>query len=226
MLFTENETNNERLFPEHPNASPYVKDGINNYVVQGRQDGSEPRHTRGPRPRRTTSRWWVPASRVTVRLRLTNQRPHRPFRAVDVTRPSPLACKEADEFYRSVTPPSVSPDAANVMRQALAGMLWSKQFYFFDADQLAGGTSRPPPPSRQPVLPEIGVVPHGQRGHHLDAGQVGVSLVRGLGPGLPHAAACRSSTPTSRSSRCCSWFKGYTCTPTGRCPPTNGISAT
>ena len=42
---------------------------------------------------------------------------------------------EADEFYRAVTPPSVSPDAANVMRQALAGMLWSKQYYFLDADQ-------------------------------------------------------------------------------------------
>ncbi len=43
--------------------------------------------------------------------------------------------KEADEFYRSVTPPSVSPDAANVMRQALAGMLWSKQYYYFDGDR-------------------------------------------------------------------------------------------
>ncbi len=43
--------------------------------------------------------------------------------------------QEADEFYQSVTPPSVSPDAANVMRQAVAGMLWSKQFYFFDGDQ-------------------------------------------------------------------------------------------
>jgi hypothetical protein len=42
--------------------------------------------------------------------------------------------QEADDFYRSVTPPALSPDAANVMRQALAGMLWSKQFYFFDAD--------------------------------------------------------------------------------------------
>ena len=42
--------------------------------------------------------------------------------------------READEFYQSVTPPSVSEDAANVMRQALAGMLWSKQFFFFDGD--------------------------------------------------------------------------------------------
>ena len=42
--------------------------------------------------------------------------------------------READEFYKSVTPSSVSEDAANVMRQALAGMLWSKQFFFFDGD--------------------------------------------------------------------------------------------
>ena len=57
-----------------------------------------------------------------------------PASARSLTRPWPLGCKEADEFYRSVTPPSVSPDAANVMRQAIAGMLWSKQFFFFDGD--------------------------------------------------------------------------------------------
>ena len=42
--------------------------------------------------------------------------------------------EEADEFYRSVTPPSTSPDAANVMRQALAGMLWTKQYYGFSGN--------------------------------------------------------------------------------------------
>jgi hypothetical protein len=42
LLFTENETNNERLFPEYPNAGPYVKDGINDWVVQGRQDAVNP----------------------------------------------------------------------------------------------------------------------------------------------------------------------------------------
>ena len=54
LLFTENETNNERLFPEHPNASPYVKDGINDYVVHGQAGGGEPRAAAAPRSRRTT----------------------------------------------------------------------------------------------------------------------------------------------------------------------------
>ena len=74
-----------------------------------------------------------PGQSMTVRLRLTTQALAVPFGPwIDETLAARL--KEADEFYRSVTPPSVSPDAANVMRQALAGMLWSKQFFFFDGD--------------------------------------------------------------------------------------------
>ena len=53
LLFTENETNNARLFPQHPNASPYVKDGINNFVVQGHQEAVNPGRA-APRSRRTT----------------------------------------------------------------------------------------------------------------------------------------------------------------------------
>jgi hypothetical protein len=85
----------------------------------------------------------APLTSATVRLRLTARKPAGQktatkgaaahfgpeFEAIFTSR-----LKEADEFYRSVTPPSVSPDAANVMRQAIAGMLWSKQFFFFDGD--------------------------------------------------------------------------------------------
>jgi len=143
LLFTENETNNKRLFPEYPNASPYVKDGINNSVVQGHQTAVNPDHqgTKGAAHYRQVI---APGRSVTMRLRLTSQAPAGqgkntkgmavPFGpAFAETYAARL--KEADEFYRSVTPPSVSPDAANVMRQAIAGMLWSKQYYFFDADQ-------------------------------------------------------------------------------------------
>ena len=143
LLFTENETNNDLLFPEHPNASPYVKDGINNSVVQGHQTAVNPDHqgTKGAAHYRQVI---APGQSVTMRLRLTSQAPAGqgkntkgmavPFGpAFAETYAARL--KEADEFYRSVTPPSVSPDAAIVMRQAIAGMLWSKQYYFFDADQ-------------------------------------------------------------------------------------------
>ncbi len=133
LLFTENETNNERLFPEYPNASPYVKDGINNYVVQGHKTAVNPDH-QGTKGAAHYQKMVGPGQSVTVRLRLTNQALAVPFGPwIDETLAARL--QEADEFYRSVTPPSVSPDAANVMRQALAGMLWSKQYYFFDANR-------------------------------------------------------------------------------------------
>ena len=133
LLFTENETNNELLFPEYPNASPYVKDGINNYVVQGHKTAVNPDH-QGTKGAAHYHKMVGPGQSVTVRLRLTNQALAVPFGPwIDETLAARL--QEANEFYRSVTPPSVSPDAANVMRQALAGMLWSKQFYFFDANR-------------------------------------------------------------------------------------------
>ncbi len=135
LLFTENETNNARLFPEHPNASPYVKDGINNYVVHGHQAAVNPER-RGTKVAAHYRRVVGPGESATVRLRLTDKGPATasPFGpGFDET--LAVCLREADEFYRSVTPPSVSPDAANVMRQALAGMLWSKQHYFFDADR-------------------------------------------------------------------------------------------
>jgi hypothetical protein len=142
LLFTENETNNERLFPGQPNDSPYVKDGINNYVVHGdrRTVNPEKRGTKVAAHYRLTV---GTGQSATVRLRLTGH-------AAATNRTPALAARdrfgskfdeilaarqrEADEFYRSVTPTSVSPDAAQVLRQAVAGMLWSKQFFFFDGD--------------------------------------------------------------------------------------------
>ena len=132
LLFCENSTNNDRLFPGQPNAFPYVKDGINDSVVQGRQAAVNPAHE-GTKASAHYRQLVAPGQSMTVRLRLTNQSLAVPFGPwIDETLAARL--KEADEFYRAVTPPSVSPDAANVMRQALAGMLWSKQFFFFDGD--------------------------------------------------------------------------------------------
>ncbi len=134
LLFTENETNHELLFGQ-PNESPHVKDGINDCVVQGRQDAVNPEKqgTKMAAHYQAT----IGAGRSTViRLRLTNGSPERkgkPF-GKDFDELFADRLREADEFYRSVTPPSVSEDAANVMRQAIAGMLWSKQFFFFDGD--------------------------------------------------------------------------------------------
>jgi hypothetical protein len=142
LLFTENETNAERVFGM-PNRNPYVKDAFDNYVVHGRLGVVNPQG----RGTKAAAHFLidVPAggSRV-VRLRLTEgaldglavQKDEaanpfgKEFDAVMKSRRS-----EADEFYASVIPRSLDADAALVMRQALAGMLWTKQFYYFDLSQ-------------------------------------------------------------------------------------------
>jgi hypothetical protein len=135
LLFTENETNHALLFPGQQNESPWVKDGINDCVVQDNQAAVNP----GKQGTKVAAHYQVnvgAGQSTVIRLRLSRTsagqkaKPFgKPFDAVFADR-----LREADEFYQSVTPPSVSKDAANVMRQALAGMLWSKQFFFFDGD--------------------------------------------------------------------------------------------
>ncbi|MGB7196864.1 MAG: glucosidase [Acidobacteriaceae bacterium] len=133
LLFTENETNNERIFGQ-PNTSPYVKDGINNYVVNGKRQAVNPRQS----GTKSSAHYQIgigAGKTATIRLRLSDLPPAAvgdPFRGFAETMESRK--READQFYKSITPSRVSEDAALVMRQALAGMLWSKQFFFFDVD--------------------------------------------------------------------------------------------
>jgi hypothetical protein len=135
LLFTENETNHELLFPGQKNESPHVKDGINDCVVQGKQSGVNP-DKRGTKVAAHYKTALGGGETRVIRLRLAKSSPERKgtpfgkhFDAVFADR-----LREADEFYQSVIPPSVNEDEAMVMRQALAGMLWSKQFFFFDGD--------------------------------------------------------------------------------------------
>ena len=140
LLFTENSTNHAKLHLDYPDVGPYLKDGINDYVVNGRQEAVNPER-QGTKAAAHYRLKVASHQASTVRLRLTIQPPAAsrqgnrgkafPFgQAFDDT--FGVRLREADEFYKSVTPPSVSPDAANVMRQALAGMLWSKQYYYWD----------------------------------------------------------------------------------------------
>jgi hypothetical protein len=134
LLFTENETNHEKLFHQ-PNESPHVKDGINDCLVQGRQDAVNPEKKGTKVAAHYTITVGAGQTKV-VRLRLTKSSAEpksKPFgKQFDEIFAARL--RECDEFYKSVTPPSVGEDQAKVMRQALAGMLWSKQFFFFDGD--------------------------------------------------------------------------------------------
>jgi mannosylglycerate hydrolase MGH1-like protein len=137
LLFTDNETNSELLFGK-PNDTLYVKDGIHECIVHGRRDRVN--HEKwGTKAAAHYPLTIEPGKSVTLRLRLcdlasSSTHRHGPFgRAFDDT---VLARKrEADEFYASVIPASLGADAASVMRQALAGMLWSKQFYYYDVER-------------------------------------------------------------------------------------------
>ena len=136
LLFTENETNAQRLFGT-PDPCPCVKDGIENYIVHGRHDVVNPEH-RGTKVSAHYPLALEAGGSHTIRLRLGEQpmgesrgspggRFGKAFESVLDSRR-----READEFYATIVPASLDLDEATVMRQALAGMLWSKQFYFYD----------------------------------------------------------------------------------------------
>ncbi len=131
LLFTENETNSERLFGT-PNATPYVKDGVDRAVVHGEADAVNAESGTKVAVHLTAD---VPAGgEVSWLLRLDQQPPSGPDRFADAGDVLTTRRKEADAFYASITPPSLDDDQASVLRQALAGMLWSKQHYYFDLD--------------------------------------------------------------------------------------------
>jgi hypothetical protein len=131
LLFTENETNNARLF-QGQNASPFVKDAFHEYVIGGRKDAVNPARI-GTKAAAQYVLTVDAGKTAVVRLRLSRATSGVFGRAFDDVLASRRA--EADAFYASITPPSTSEDEARVMRQAFAGMLWTKQYYGFDADR-------------------------------------------------------------------------------------------
>jgi hypothetical protein len=131
LLFTENETNAQRIHGG-PSASAYVKDGFHDYVISGHRGAVNPERV----GTKATAHYAldVPAAgERTVRLRLTTASPADPFGGFDEAVQKRKA--DADEFYARITPHSLSEDERRVYRQALAGMLWSKQYYYFDLEQ-------------------------------------------------------------------------------------------
>jgi hypothetical protein len=171
MLFTENETNYARLFAG-PNRTPFVKDAFNEFLILKNQSAANPDQT----GTKMAAYYPLPlkaGETAILKLRLTDLEPlgqldERSDRAGTITSPGhadrgpdvpatndfsagfdnlfALRQKEANEFYASRNPKDLSEDAASVMRQALSGMLWSKQFYHYDvATWLKGDPAGPPP---------------------------------------------------------------------------------
>jgi hypothetical protein len=151
LLFTENETNNERLF-NSPNRTPYVKDAFHEYVVGGNKAAVNPAQV-GTKAAALYELEIPAESSTTVRLRLTDAGPSAvgdPFNS-DFDKGFKARKKETDDFYATVIPKELSEDSKNVMRQSLAGMLWSKQFYHYELKRwLDGDPGQPvPPPERK-----------------------------------------------------------------------------
>jgi hypothetical protein len=171
LLFTENQTNTA-LLVHQPNATPYVKDGVNNFLVYGQKDAVNPAKT-GTKAALHYALRIESGQSKTLRLRLRGGAV--PTTAGRARKAAPCGADfvptidarrtEADEFYAALVPASLSADEAAVMRQALAGMLWSKQYYFYDVDRwLTEHGSDPFRPDRRPM--------RNQHWHHLYAADV------------------------------------------------------
>jgi hypothetical protein len=146
LLFCENDTNRLRLFGV-PNETPFAKDGINDFVVGG-EDGAVNKGFFGTKAAANYALSVPAGGEVTVRLRLSRNLPPDAF--ADFGKIFSARQKEADQFYASVIPRELSDDAQNVMRQAFAGMMWSKQFYHFDVDRwIEGDPTQPLPPAQR-----------------------------------------------------------------------------
>lgn len=148
-LFTENETNSERLY-KVPNPQPYVKDAFHDYVVAGDKDAVNP--ARFGTKAALHYPLEIPAQgEITLKLRLRNAA----FRlecndplAKDYDDTFAKRKAEADEFYATVIPQHLDLDTQNIMRQAFAGLLWTKQYYHYVVrDWLNGDPAYPPPPA-------------------------------------------------------------------------------
>lgn len=143
LIFTENETNRERLY-QVPNSTPYVKDAFHRYLINNEKEVVNPAR-KGTKVAALYNVNINPLESSTIRLRLSNQPHSAPFQGFDKIFARRAA--EADEFYMAIQKPELSDDERKVQRQALAGILWSKQLYYYDVEQwLAGDPAIPPPP--------------------------------------------------------------------------------
>ncbi|MGH8639432.1 MAG: MGH1-like glycoside hydrolase domain-containing protein, partial [Burkholderiales bacterium] len=146
LMFTENETNAARLFGV-TSGPRYSKDAFHRYLIDGEHDAVNPEQI-GTKAAARYQLSVPPGRTVTVRLRLNDKRPglgalaEKDFDGLIAARR-----READEFYQTILPRSLSDDAARVARQALAGVLWSKQYYHYVvSDWLWGDPAQPSPP--------------------------------------------------------------------------------
>ncbi|WP_336516956.1 MGH1-like glycoside hydrolase domain-containing protein [Pollutibacter soli] len=127
QLFCDNETNNERMY-HRPNDSAYVKDGINNFIVNKQ-------NTVNPEKRGTKSAIWLkekikPGASKTFRIRLRKSKIEDPWSDFDSVFKKRI--EETEEYFNKITPKTLSPDHRSLLRSSVSGLLWTKQFYYLD----------------------------------------------------------------------------------------------
>ena len=142
LLFTENESNLERLFGVTNRAS-FVKDAFHEAVVGGRTDRVNPERV-GTKVAAHYRATVGPGQSVVIRTRLADRNIDDVFSGFDPI--FDLRRQEADAFYETVHRPGLSADERSVQRQALAGLLWSKQFYHYSVELWREGDPAGPPP--------------------------------------------------------------------------------
>jgi hypothetical protein len=148
LLFTENETNNERLFGVK-NDSPYVKDGINDYIVEGKIEAVNP-DRQGTKVAAHYVLTIGAGKTQTVQLRLSDVSPNQgiePF-GTEFAATFQQRLQEADEFYDRITASRPAADDRAIQRQAFAGLLWTKQYYHYVVEDWLNGDPAQPKPHR------------------------------------------------------------------------------
>ncbi len=147
LLFTENETNTRRLYGDQECAR-YVKDSFHDYVVQGEKEAVNPDHL-GTKAAARYALTLAPGEAKTIKLRFTNEERSQGLNKRDFDAVFTQRIQEADEFYDSLAPGGLSEDARRVQRQAFAGLLWAKQFYYYDVNRWLKGDPNMPEPPRE-----------------------------------------------------------------------------
>jgi hypothetical protein len=172
LLFTENETNTERIFGV-PNRSPYLKDGFHRFLVNGETSAVNPAGT-GTKAAAHYRVEVAAGGQSVVQVRLTAANTDAVFgngrrgagSGSDFATTMAVRQKEADEFYDATIPPSLGADDRLIYRQACAGMLWSKQFYHYDVDKWLEERGS------DPFKPEHKTGPRNDQWHHMFNGDV------------------------------------------------------
>lgn len=144
-IFTENETNQEKLYGT-PNSSSFVKDGFHRYIVKQEREAINPLQV-GTKGAAVYRQEVAAEGKVIIRLRLSQKENPTPFNDFDLIFAQRI--KEADAFYQAIQPQTLKTELRQIQRSAFAGLLWNKQLYYFDVEQWLTGDPVLPLPKRR-----------------------------------------------------------------------------